>query len=492
MAVDKKYIYAYALKNAVEHSGKAVAGSVISGLFNHGLTKEGIKEIMPELNFVLKEVNSWIIEKQAEEFEKYSEIIGHRPEREGLSELNNVGKEVVMRFAPSPSGLLHIGHAMTGMLSSLYVKKYNGKFYFRIEDTNPENIYAPAYNLLKKEADWIFGNVFKYVIQSDRMKIYYNYVERLLNLEKVYVCTCNSEKFKELVDSQKACPCRILGKAENFVRWKKMLDKKGFKEGKAVVRFKSDLNDSNPAMRDFPLARINLTKHPRQGKKYRVWPLMNLSVCVDDIEFNTTHAIRAKDHRDNAFRQKLIYECLGLKNKFPENIFLGRYNFTDMELSASATTKAIKEGKYSGWEDIRLPSISALKKRGYLPEAFAKMAEQRGISEVDKVISKKDFFEVLDNFNRGILKDKVRKAELVRCSEKEANAKILMPDAEIVFGKTNLKAKNPQKSKISGNSKSKTFEVDEIFYFSKFGYARFNGLIGKGKNAKQIFWFGHE
>src|SRR4030042_256112 len=92
---------------------------------------------------------------------------------------------------------------------------------------------------------------------------------------------------------------------------KKMLDKYGFREGQAVLRFKSDMKHKNPAMRDFPLARIVLTEHPRQKNKYRVWPLMNLAVTVDDIEMKMTHIIRGKDHLDNAKRQEMIYKVLG-------------------------------------------------------------------------------------------------------------------------------------------------------------------------------------
>jgi len=99
-----------------------------------------------------------------------------------------------------------------------------------------------------------------------------------------------------------------------------MLDKKGYEEGEAVLRFKGNINDSNPAFRDFPLARINLAEHPIQKNKYRVWPLMNLSVAVDDIEFKTTHAVRGKDHRDNAERQKLIFKVTAKKLVDPQNV----------------------------------------------------------------------------------------------------------------------------------------------------------------------------
>ena len=137
--IEKKIIQAYALKNAVEHEGKAVAGSVIAGLFNHGLTKEGIKDIMKDVNSVLIEVNSFGIEKQKEEFDNLKEIIGHRHEREGLAELENVDskKGVIMRFRPAPSGFLHIGHIKAAMLNYHYSKIYKGKVLLRFDDTNP-------------------------------------------------------------------------------------------------------------------------------------------------------------------------------------------------------------------------------------------------------------------------------------------------------------------------------------------------------------------
>jgi glutamyl-tRNA synthetase len=151
-------------------------------------------------------------------------------------------------------------------------------------------------------------------------------------------------------------------------------------------------------MRDFPLARINLIKHPRQDKKYRVWPLMNLSVSVDDMEMGLTHIIRGKDHRDNAMRQKLIFEVFG--KEYPWEAYLGRYHFKDLKLSTSKFRKEIEDGKYSGWDDPKLPTIQSLKKRGYKPEAFWKMAEHIGLSEVDKTLEAKDFFRLLDEFNK--------------------------------------------------------------------------------------------
>jgi glutamyl-tRNA synthetase len=392
-------IRAYALKNALAHDGKAVQGSVISSLFHEGLKKEDVKLHIKEISGTITNVNSLPIEEQQKEFETLKDFISERETRIGLAELPDAKEgKVIMRFAPSPSGPFHIGHALTFCLNYLYVKKYGGKLYLRIEDTNPENIYPKAYKMLENEAEWLSDGIAKIVIQSDRIELYYKYAEMLIKKNAAYICTCSSEEFKEFVMQQKDCPCRKLSEKENLGRWKKMLDKNGFKEGDAVLRFKSSMKNKNPAFRDFPLARINITKHARQGNKYRVWPLMNLSVTTDDIELGMTHIIRGKDHRDNAERQKMIYKVLG--KKFPWTAFLGKIHFKDMELSMTKMRQEIEEGKYKGWDDKRLPTIASLRKQGYKPSAFWKFAEQVGLSESDKIMDRKEYFLLLDNFNK--------------------------------------------------------------------------------------------
>ncbi|MDD5191998.1 MAG: glutamate--tRNA ligase family protein [Candidatus Nanoarchaeia archaeon] len=402
--INKEIIRAYALKNAVEHEGKAIVGSVINALFNYGLKKENVKGIIPEINEILKEVNSMSPEEQKKHLSERENLIGHRPEREGLPELPSAKKgKVIMRMSPSPSGGLTLGNLLTIAPNFLYVQKYGGIFYIRIEDTNPDKVYKPAYKLIKEECKWFCKDKVKFVIQSERMNLYYKYVKKLIDKNSAYVCECDSEKFRELLIAKKACPCRGLEKKEHLQRWKKMLDKNGktnYKEGQAVVRFKSDLNNPNPAFRDFPLARINETTHPMQKKKYRVWPLMNLAVPVDDIEMKMTHMIRGKDHKDNEPKQRMIFKVLG--KEYPWTAYIGRIHFKDLEMSKSAIRKGIDEGKYNDWDDKRLPTAASLKRRGYKPEAFWKFAEQRGLSEVDKIISKEDFFVVLDNFQKEV------------------------------------------------------------------------------------------
>src|SRR3989338_9556740 len=182
-------------------------------------------------------------------------------------------------------------------------------------------------------------------------------------------------------------------------RWKRMFDE--YKQGEAVVRIKTDLNHKNPAMRDFPVFRISELEHARQDKRYRVWPLMNMAVSVDDIEMKVTHAIRAKDHYDNAERQKYIYSYLN--KKFPQTLFVGRINFEGMPVSCSKTRPLIEDGTYIGWDDIKLPFLAALKRRGYQPGAFIKYAIDVGLSLNDKTVTRDEFFKTINAFNKDII-----------------------------------------------------------------------------------------
>ena len=404
MDIDKP-IFKFALQNAVKYGGKAQAKSIMPKVMQHCPDcRKNITQTLEEINKVVEQVNSLNKTEQLELLKKLApEPLKSKPkkQRPKLKELKNT-KKVVMRFAPSPSGPMHIGHALTGGLTSLYTKKYKGKFILRIEDTNPDNIDPDAYEFLQRDADWLFGNISEVWIQSDRIKIYYKYIEKLLKLNAIYICTCSQEKFKQHSTKKQQCPCRK--KPNQKQRWEKMLNPAGFKEGEAVLRFKADMKHKNPAMRDFPLARINLTQHPKQGKKYRVWPLMNLSVTVDDIEAGMTHIIRGKDHMDNSKRQELIYKVL--KKPIPLSYFIGRYKFKGLELSCSKTKEKINAGEYHGWDDIRLPFINSLRKRGYQAKAFLNYTENIGLSQVDKTITNQEFFKAIDFLNKEILDSK--------------------------------------------------------------------------------------
>ncbi|MFO8016778.1 MAG: glutamate--tRNA ligase [Candidatus Woesearchaeota archaeon] len=398
----------YALQNAFRY-GKADPGKIIGKVLGEKPElKEKAKEVMVRIRDVVGSVNSM----QKEEIEKELKSLApeltekKREEKKGLPELKNAGDDqgkgpcVVMRFEPSPSGPLHLGHSYVLALNSEYCRKYSGKLVLRIADTNPGNIDPVSYTRIPEDAGWLTdGNISEVVVQSDRMDSYYSRALEMIEQGHAYVCTCTAEGFREFSNNRQECPCRKNTPEHNVKLWHKMFD--GFAEGEAVLRMKTDMKHKNPAMRDFPLMRINDEEHPRQGKKYRVWPLMNFSVAVDDHDMAMTHIIRAKDHADNAKRQEFIQHAMGWN--VPQTQFVGRINFIDLELSSSKTRKRIDEGEFTGWDDIRLPFLMALRRRGYQPGAFVKYALDVGVSLSDKKVSNDEFFKALNAFNKEII-----------------------------------------------------------------------------------------
>ncbi len=395
----------WALQNAFRYGGKANPGAVIGKLLaEQPDLKDQLKTLAREVAMIVNAVNALAPDKQRAELEKIDPALlveKHEKQEHVLKELPNAEQDkVVMRMAPSPSGPLHIGHAFVTNLNSEYCRKYGGTFILRLEDTNPENIYTPAYQMIVEDAQWLTkGNAQKIVTQSDRLHTYYDHAEKLVAAGKAYVCTCNPDIFRELIQKKKACPCRSLAVQEQHLRWDKMFS--GYEPGQAVLRIKTDIKDPNPAMRDWPAMRINHHVHPKIGTKEKVWPLMNLSVAIDDHELGVTHTIRGKDHKDNEKRQKHIFDAFGWK--MPTHLYVGRINFEGFDLSKTETMEKIQRGEYSGWDDIRLPFIAALRRRGYVPETFIQWSMDMGIGENDKTVSREEFFKSIDAHNRKLL-----------------------------------------------------------------------------------------
>ena len=401
----------FVLKNAFEFKGsvntKAVLGLVLR---ENPKFKLDVPVTLKKIEKSVEEVRKLSHEQIESELKKIdpSLLENKKKRKEKLKLLNNVGEKVVVRIAPSPSGPLHIGHAYGAALNALYAEKYKGKFILRIEDTNPENIYPKAYDLIERDARWL-TDVSKVVIQSERLEIYYDYAEKLIEMEKAYVSTEDPDEFRELKNKGKNIPSRDLPLAEQRLRFKKMFS--DYAPGEAVLRLKTDLNHKNPAMRDFALMRINDHVHPKTGKKNRVWPLMVLAVAIDDHELGITHVLNGKDHTDNSHKEAMIMECFGWKPL--EYAHWGKINFVGMKLSSSETRIAIEQGEYNGWDDIRVPFLPALKKRGYQPGAFKRFAEEIGLSLNDKTVSKDEFWKMINAFNREIVEPEAKRYFLV-------------------------------------------------------------------------------
>jgi len=404
----RELILKAALLNALQHGGKAQAGALVGRIISERQDlKTRAKELSGLIGKVVGEVNSLSVEEQKRRVEeKWPEALKKEKAEEGekrLPALPNADKykQVVTRFSPNPDCVLHLGSARAIILSHEYARLYKGKFILRFEDTDPK-VKKPVlefYERIREDLAWLGCKADEEYIQSDRLPIYYEYAERLLREGNAYVCTCPPEAFRKKSLAREPCDCRNTSAEENLERWRRMLDG-GYGEGEAVVRVKTDIKHPNPAVRDWPALRIiDPVKypHPRVGSKYRVWPLYNIAAGVDDHLLGITHVIRGKEHLTNQVRQEYMYKHLGWR--YPETIHYGRLKITRAFLSKSKIVQGIRDGVYAGWDDPRLATFAALRKRGITPAAVKKMIVDVGPKTADVTLS----WENLYAYNRKIL-----------------------------------------------------------------------------------------
>jgi glutamyl-tRNA synthetase len=397
-----------ALLNALQHGGKAQAGAIIGRIIGEKQElKTKAKELSSLISKVVNEVNSFSSEEQKRMIEEnwHEALKKEKPveEEKGLPPLPNADKykQVVTRFSPNPDCVLHLGSARAIILSHEYAHMYKGKFILRFEDTDPK-VKRPVlefYDRIREDLAWLGCKADEEYIQSDRLQIYYEYAERLLRDGNAYVCTCMPDEFRKQSLAKNPCNCRDLSPAEHLVRWKRMLNG-DYGEGEAVVRVKTDVEHPNPAVRDWPALRIiNPEKypHPRVGSKYRVWPLYNFSTGLDDHLLGITHIIRGKEHLTNKVRQEYMYKHLGWT--YPEAIHYGRLKITGAFLSKSKIVQGVRDGLYAGWDDPRLATFAALRRRGITTGAIEKMIIDVGPKTADVTLS----WENLYAYNRKIL-----------------------------------------------------------------------------------------
>ena len=375
----------YALQNAVFFKGtanpKAVVGKVLG---ENPEYRSRAGEITPLIEAIVSDVNKMSFEEQTKALEGIDPSLLAKEKKERvylLPELKNAfdGK-VVMRIAPGPSGPLHIGHTRVSILNDEYVKRYNGKLIARYEDTNPEKIDPDAYKMIPEDLDWLGVKVHETVTQSERFEIYYDHTRKLMEMGKAYVCTCNGDDWREMKEEKKECPCRNLSVEMQLERYDKLLNGE-YKEGEAIAVVKTDIAHPNPAIRDFVAFRIVDSPHPLTGNKYCAYPMMNLSVAIDDHLLGVTHVMRGKDHLNNTLRQEYIFDYFGWKK--PEYYHYGLVNIPDAVLKTSLIKESIRSGEYSGWDDVRTGTVRAIKRRGIRPEAVRRYWVESGIKSVD-------------------------------------------------------------------------------------------------------------
>ena len=389
----------YALQNAVQFKGKAnpkaVAGKVIAVLQKEGFSP---KDIIPIINKVTLEVNKLTFENQTAELEKIAPELLKKEKKErdfSLPDLPFAEKgKVVTRFPPEPNGYLHIGHAKAAIVDYEYARMYDGRFILRFDDTNPENAHLEFYDSQKEDLLWLGVKWDEEYNTSDNIEKHYKLAEQLIKQGDAYVCTCNSSFIKECRFNGKECDCRCVDSGESLDIWKEMISSSI--DG-AILRMKGDMTCDNTAMRDPTLFRIIEKEHPIQGDKYRLWPTYDFSGAVEDSISGVTHPFRTKEYE---LRDECYFKLLDLLNiRKPHLMEFARLSIEGMPVSKRKIKPLIDKGYVSGYDDIRLPTLRGLKRRGILPKAIKQFVLEQGISKVESSVP----FSLLESANRKII-----------------------------------------------------------------------------------------
>ncbi len=389
----------YALQNAVQHGGKADPRALVGRVLGaEAALRPHAKELGALASEVASEVNALPAATQRSELESLDPALLERKVKEqrvGLPPLpgDDQVPQIVMRFAPNPNGPATLGHSRGMVIHAEYQRMYGEKnkpfkMILRYDDTDPatKRPVLEAYHSLAEDFAWLGGHPDLVFCASDRVATYYEFAEKLIGLGNAYVCECGQETFKGLKDKGEACPHRTRAADENLAAWRRMLDPVGFAPGQAVLRVATDIRHPDPALRDWVAFRIVVEPHPRVGAKHRVWPMLDFESAIEDHLQGVTHIVRGKDLIDSERKQTFVYQYFGWT--YPITLHWGRVKILEFgKVSKTLLAEGIASGRFTGWDDIRLPNLAAMRRRGIRPEALRSFWIALGLTERDVAVS---------------------------------------------------------------------------------------------------------
>ncbi len=397
-----------ALENAVKYGGQANPKALVGALMKEApQAKDDMKSTMDLINKVVEEVNGFAANEQKAkllelnpDYEKQKqEQKKERKEKAGeLPELPNAEQgKVVTRIPPEPSKYNHLGHAASFLINYMYAKKYEGKVILRFEDTNPEKETQEFVDAMTSDVlEYLAISPDETVFASDHMEKYYEIAEQFIDESHAYVCHCPQETIAILRRENKDCEHRNRSVEENKTLWSEM--KAGtLVEGTAVLRLKIDMQHKNAVMRDPVIYRLSYMSHYRQGDKYKVWPMYDFENAVEEGLCGVTHVLRSNEFDQRIELQHYISELLGFPK--PEYKHYGRYNVTGATTQGREIRALIETGDYIGWDDPRLITLRALKRRGIVKEAYYELVKKIGLSKSKTNLD----FSVIAAVNRSLL-----------------------------------------------------------------------------------------
>jgi glutamyl-tRNA synthetase len=378
-----------ALANAVEHGGAPQASAVLGRLLasDPSLRARG-KELEATVSRVVSEVARLTPEGRAQALQALGGDDRPEPTPERApGELpplpDAVDGRVVLRLAPFPSGALHIGNARMLYVNDAYRRRYHGKLLLVFDDTagsEEKRVDLELFDVIRGDLDIAGTPPDAVYYKSDRIASFYPWARRVIDRGAAYVCRCAAEVLRENRRAGRPCAHRSEDVARTLEEWERMLSGR-YEEGEAVLRLKTDLSDPDPAFRDRVLFRISTRDHPRVGHKFRVWPLLEFSWAVDDLELGITHVLRGKDLVMEDRMEAYLWNLLGLHG--PPFVHWGLLRIREAKISKSKSYLEVKSGEYDGWADPRTWSVRSLDRRGILPAALRQFTLSFGLSLAD-------------------------------------------------------------------------------------------------------------
>ena len=298
---------------------------------------------------------------------------------------NKYGGRVQTRFPPEPNGYLHIGHAKSININFGLATEFNGKCNLRFDDTNPEKEETEYVESIIEDVHWLGGDFEDRVFYaSDYFGQLYEWAVQLIKAGKAYVCDLSADEVRKqrgtLTEPGQESPYRNRSVEENVDLFERM--KAGeFPDGTRTLRAKIDMASPNLNMRDPIMYRILHAEHHRTGNTWCIYPMYDFAHGQSDSIEHVTHSICTLEFEDH--RPLYDWYCDQLGIYHPQQIEFDRLNVTYTLLSKRKLLQLVQNGKVSGWDDPRMPTISGMRRRGYTPEAIRSFCRNIGVSKTN-------------------------------------------------------------------------------------------------------------
>lgn len=291
---------------------------------------------------------------------------------------------VVTRFPPEPNGYLHIGHAKSILLNYGLAKEYGGKFNLRFDDTNPTKEDTEYVNSIIADVEWLgadYGGEVYYA--SDYFDKMYEFAVLLIKKGKAYVCDLSADEIRQyrgtLTEPGKESPYRSRSVEENLALFENM--KNGvYGDGEKVLRAKIDMASPNINMRDPVIYRVAHMSHHNTGEKWCIYPMYDFAHPVEDAVEGVTHSICTLEFEDHRPLYDWVVHEIGFPNP-PKQIEFAKLYLTNVVTGKRYIKRLVDDGIVDGWDDPRLVTIAALRRRGFTPESIKMFVDLVGVAK---------------------------------------------------------------------------------------------------------------